>query len=118
MTPKVDEDFLALPLDACADAALAVAESLGAEHVEVRITGSLSSQRCSTPSPSSSGIDATYHQFFRNMIHPSQEAPNMHGSPGRRAAPSIFRPVPEGAAWPCATRHNPEHSFQYPSIHA
>ena len=34
---EVDPDFLALPLDACADAALARARSLGATHADVRI---------------------------------------------------------------------------------
>jgi TldD protein len=37
MTLPVDEDFLALPLDACADSALARGRELGASHVDVRV---------------------------------------------------------------------------------
>jgi TldD protein len=34
---SVDTDFLALPLEATSDAAIAAAQSLGASHVDVRI---------------------------------------------------------------------------------
>jgi len=41
MTQVIDEDFLALPLDACADAALARGRDLGAVHVDVRVVSTL-----------------------------------------------------------------------------
>jgi TldD protein len=37
MTHPIDADFLALPLDTCADAALARGRELGASHVDVRV---------------------------------------------------------------------------------
>ena len=37
MTASVDPEFLALPLDACADAALARAAELGASHADLRV---------------------------------------------------------------------------------
>ena len=37
MSREVDADFLALPLDACADAGLSRARELGASHADVRV---------------------------------------------------------------------------------
>jgi len=43
MTRAVDADFLALPLQACADAALSRARTLGATHADVRVMSLLTS---------------------------------------------------------------------------
>ena len=40
---EIDPAFLALPLDDCADAALATAQSLGAEHADVRVVSTRTS---------------------------------------------------------------------------
>ena len=43
MTRAVDDEFLALPLDACSDAALSRARELGASHADVRVVSILTS---------------------------------------------------------------------------
>jgi TldD protein len=43
VTHEVDSEFLALPLDVCADAALSRARELGAAHADVRVVSTLTS---------------------------------------------------------------------------
>ena len=45
MTHEVDSEFLALPLDACADAALSRARSLGAAHADIRVVSTLTTHQ-------------------------------------------------------------------------
>lgn len=69
MTRGVDAQFLAHPLDACADAALARARSLGAEHADVRIVSTRTSYLTLHDAELEGAVDDTTTGLAVRVVH-------------------------------------------------